>query len=314
MLCSVFGTTILVFILYGIWLHILPHLRQPKERVDTTLPRAEQRTNPRLRESLYSRPSTNFIDPRNSVADTELRSSLWSTSVYDLDCSTEPASPASLTSPSLPRSPCMGFRSPTRRSMKSSLPILRTTSYQLEESRPGERAAIIDMKSTYTLGHKRFPRSCPLTNANGTVLMDNHVPRSRRKSDTAANILPGLLQHSHAIMYGRSIEGVLRSPTASDFSGTTLMTTPRTPQQRPVLRKIASTSRVFPSLKHHRSEWPAGIETESPVRHQRLLGERKRSVHRSRSHGIPRTCHLDTDIGDVDPIVQKTSIPLLLSA
>lgn len=92
-LLSAFGTAILVCMIYFIHAHLGPHLRRlrnkTKARADTppsyeVLPRWQVRSNTQLRETLYNRPTPNYLDPRNSVIGSELQMSRWPTDLPDL--------------------------------------------------------------------------------------------------------------------------------------------------------------------------------------------------------------------------------------
>lgn len=259
-LTSVFGTTILVSTLYFIHAYLIPHLRLPKQKPDVTLPRAQRRTNHRLQESLYSLPSLNYIDPRNSVADTELRSSRWSTNLQDL------SRPTSGMSPSLPRSPRIDFSAPPRRSIKSPAHRRDTSASTIGQS-PLQSTPKMPKTALHQMGgsQRRRTKNPVFTIAPEKSHVYQRFSRPRSKSDTTAFDHEGLLARSHAAFFELTDAADVASPTISTFSGTTLLSSPRTPQQR--LRSGSGTRRGrSQSLAEHyrfrslRGDHQAGID------------------------------------------------------
>jgi len=246
-LTSVFGTTIVVSTLYFIHAHLIPHLRRPKQKPDVTLPRAQRRTNHRLQESLYSLPSLNYIDPRNSVADTELRSSRWSTNLQDF------SRPTSAMSLSLPRSPRMHFSTFSRQSTESpshrrATSASTTGQLPLQSTSEMPKAVLHQMKG----GQRQRTKPLVLTPAPEQNHVYQMFSRTRSKSDTATFVHEGLLARSHAALFELTDAADVPSPTISTFSGTTLLSSPRTPQQR--LRSGSGTRRGRSQslAEHHR--------------------------------------------------------------
>ena len=226
-LTSVFGTTVLISALYFIHAYLVPHLRRPKERPEITLPYPQRRTNHGLQDSLYSLPSLNYIDPRNSLADTDLRSTRWSTNPQDLSRS---ASPVSL---SLPRSPRMHFNTFSRESISSPIHRWNISVYSMNE--PAVKSTPeLQYIALAEIGRSQKPGVKPpaLTLLSRKSQLHHDVSRSRSKSDTAVLSQEGLLACSHAALLGSVAAGDLSSPTTSNFSGTTLLSSPRTPQPR----------------------------------------------------------------------------------
>lgn len=101
-LISALCTAIVVCVIYFFHAHLIPHLRrQEGGRSDTPLPHAtlpqwQVRSDPNLRESLYGAPTPNYLDPRNSVAGSDLPKSRWSTNVHELS---RPSSSKSMGAP-----------------------------------------------------------------------------------------------------------------------------------------------------------------------------------------------------------------------
>ena len=244
-LISIFGSGVLVSTLYFIHAYLIPHLRRPKGMLDMTLPRPHRRSNHPLQASLYSLPSLNYIDPRNSIADTDLRSSRWSTNREDLSPSTSPMSF------SLPRSPAMHFRTPSRQNTKSvvrdrNIPA-STVLERAPESTPTKPASLLQTRAR---GRRERVRPPVLTLGNGKSPMGTKLSRGRSKSDSLASTQGGLLAYSHAVLYGHIHVSDLTSPTISNFSGTTLLSCPVTPQQRSRSRSTTRPERAQSFAEH----------------------------------------------------------------
>lgn len=216
-LISVLISAVLVCVLYGIHAHIIPHLRRPKERPDITVPQRQTASDPRLQATLYSAPSPNFLDPRNSITDSDLRSSRWSTNLRDLS---PPSSPMSVR---LPRSPKMHFTPPSRHSTISqaqSRRHSRPTPFT-HHSMPSPKSRKIEQ----TPKHTRQTISDPAYVSNEAY--ENLEKRHRSKSDPQGVIPVGMLAQSHAAFYGQNAALDFRSPTSSTWSGNTLHFRPR---------------------------------------------------------------------------------------
>lgn len=82
-LLSILVSAVVFCALYLLQHYVLPQAKRP-HAPEITLPHSRPVCSPSLQLSLYSQPSANFIDPRNSVADTELPRSRWSTSFVEL--------------------------------------------------------------------------------------------------------------------------------------------------------------------------------------------------------------------------------------
>lgn len=89
---STASTFALLLLLYGLHSRLVPYLRESKHRLEPTLPYMEREIDSELKQSLYSLPTLNYIDPRNSISDSELCSTRWSTCLTDLSCPTTPKS------------------------------------------------------------------------------------------------------------------------------------------------------------------------------------------------------------------------------
>lgn len=245
-LTSIFGSIVLVSALYFLHAYLVPHLRQPTEKPDITLPQLQRCPDHRLQESLYSLPSLNYIDPRNSIADTDLRSSRWSTYLQDLS---RPTSPKSV---SLPRSPAMHFRPCSYQSEKSIHHGRNISASTVVECVPRSTSKMLEATwQEQGSGQRSKTKPSVLTLEPQRSHVDNRCGRARSKSDTVVLTQKGLLAHSHEKLYGFVHAGDLSSPTTSTSSGSTLLPSPRTPQQ-----ELRSGSAI-------RSEEPAG--KESPV-------------------------------------------------
>jgi len=248
-LTTVFGSTILVSALYFIHASLIPHLRRSKDKPDVTLPRAQGYTNPRLQESLYSLPSLNYIDPRNSVADTELRSSRWSTNLQDLS-----RSPSAM-SLALPRSPRIHFSAFSHPSIKSPIHGRNSSTLTIGQLSPQstpkvQKAALQVAEGGQRRRTKPPPPMC--TPASGKSPTFQRFGRPRSKSDTAAFFQEGLLARSHAAFFEPTDGADTSSPTISTFSGTTLLSSPKTPQQRMRSGRDTRCGRSRSLAGHHR--------------------------------------------------------------
>lgn len=249
-LTSVFGSIVLFSALYFVHAYLIPHLRQPKEKPDFTRPHQQHRTNHRLQESLYSLPSFNYIDPRNSIADTDLRSSRWSTHLSDLS---RPSSPMSL---SLPRSPAMHVRTSSHQSMQSPVHGRNTSASTVVGTPENMPKVPYEARQEPKSSKKRRTRPPLLVLAPESNGKDNAranmLGRARSKSDTGIFIDKGLLARSHAALYGHMDGSDLTSPTISNFSGTTLLSSPRTPQRRIRSSSIRRLDQSRSSAAHRR--------------------------------------------------------------
>lgn len=248
-LTSVFGSTILVSALYFIHAYLIPHLRRPKQEPDVTLPRTQAHTNPRLRESLYSLPSLNYIDPRNSVADTELRSSRWSTNLQDLS-----RSPSAM-SLALSRSPRIHFSAFSHPSVKSPVHGRNSSTSTTRQLSPQNTAKVQKAALQVAEGGQRRRTKPPApmcTPASGKSHRNQRFSRPRSTSDTAVFFQEGLLARSHAVFFEPTDAADTSSPTISTFSGTTLLSSPETPQARMGRGRDTRRGRSRSLAGHHR--------------------------------------------------------------
>lgn len=197
-LITVLGSTVFFSATYGIHAYIIPAIRR-KRRVDYTLPQAERRSNPQLRDSLYSIPSLNYVDPRNSIADTDMRSSRWSTYIHDLDPPTSTISKAI---------------------KPSEVPVEQRRVKEKSRRQPRERAQSTPRELSSKPGtHKRQTRSQTFKTSTPRQPM-----RPRSKSDSVISNPHGLLVSSHSFLTDRNEVG-FGSPT-SRLSGTTALPSP----------------------------------------------------------------------------------------
>lgn len=200
-LVTVLGSFVFFSATYGIHAYIIPVIRR-KRQIDYTLPQAERRSNPQLRDSLYSMPSLNYVDPRNSIADTDLRSSRWSTYIHDLD-------PPTTVSKVIPKSkePCVAEKTwmSKERNRKAR---------ERSQSRP-------TMLSNKSRTHKRQTKSQTFNTQTPRQAM-----RRRSKSDSLISNPRGLLVSSHSFFTDCN-DTSFDSPTDSHFSGTTVLPSPQ---------------------------------------------------------------------------------------
>lgn len=214
-LTAIFGSTILVCLLWGIHRHLLPHLRQrtlenttPLPLSNTIGPTLTSANHHHLRSSLYSNPSINFIDPRNSIAGTELMSSRWSTSIHDLDPRPSPTSPRSLASPKSRR-----LTSPRPRSLMSVMVG--------SPGSPLPRSPCIHFDAASTPGVLRSPKAL--------YARSQSRPEYRKRSQSDS-----LLERSHAALYGYDLGCKNGKSMSPELTGSTLQgsATPRSGQGR----------------------------------------------------------------------------------
>lgn len=220
-LAAIIGSAVGVSAVYGIHAYLVPHLRCPKQSPDFTLPRTRRPVSQQLQHSLYSLPSLNYIDPRNSIADTDLHSRRWSTDIPALSGVT------SLATPTLPRSPAMYLES-----VSSSTPLTPTHTLQRSDmtltwhAPPKTSLAPAIASRDSQPYRRRKARSQTLPISGNDEVETPRFTRERSKSDSFVLTNRGLLAHSHASLYRSCGDKDLSSPTASTFSGTTVLQTP----------------------------------------------------------------------------------------
>ncbi|KAJ9660179.1 hypothetical protein H2198_002685 [Neophaeococcomyces mojaviensis] len=227
-LISTFVTTLVVCALYFVYAYLKPHLEEPSHGAEPTTPHRERTADPQLRQTLYSLPSLNFIDPRNSIADCELSSSRWSTNIRDL------SPPQSPTRTGLPRSPRMHLRQGSVQSRASHSqqwpglgPLILVDGLDRSQVLWHE----MGMESPNRQGQQEMSQN--FNSPTRSRSSQSRIPygRVRTKTDSMVYTQKGILTCSHAMLNGTAIFHTGPSPTISDFSGSTLLSAPRTPQR-----------------------------------------------------------------------------------
>lgn len=231
-LISVFCTAILVCLIYFCHAYLRPHLKKPKDRVASPLPQWQSwqvRTDPRLQDSLYALPAPNYLHPRHSLTSNEMRSTRWSTNVYDLS---RPSSRRSSYKHSrdislqcnLPPGPSLidlQLSSSSRGSMTSQ----RTPNGTLKRNTISDLASL----AKKTQEAERKPKRNTLTMSNLLALgNDPTLPRTRRslryrsRSDSQVPTRRSLLAQSHAALTGEDVVYDPRSQLTARLSEASL--------------------------------------------------------------------------------------------
>lgn len=226
-LISAFCTAILICIIYFIHAHFVPHLRRSKGRArgraDTPLPYGmlpqwQVRSDPQLMKTLYHAPNPNYLDPRNSVAGSDLPRTRWSTNVQDL------SRPSSIRS--MPRSAKRHTRQfslpdvPKTPNKRLSAPSLYSSTTQRTSRQKQMKRRTIDLEHT----RRRSTRPISTTAVAGLDLeraMIQRAARPRSRSDSQLLNRKSVLARSHASFYGQDFSVDPISQMLSTLSATT---------------------------------------------------------------------------------------------
>lgn len=224
LLISAFGTAILVCIIYFLHAHLLPHLRRSKARTkgraDTPLPYGglpqwQVRSDPQLREILYHAPTPNYVDPRNSVAGSDLKRSRWSTNIEDLSH----PSPMSFTSRSAKKHVRQFSLLDVPLTPDRRLPAPSLHSHTTQRNQKATRRKTLDQE--YTRRKNPRPMSMIAVVAADTEPLKTRRPaRPRSRSDSQVITRKSVLARSHASFYGGDFIAGSQSHISSVLSET----------------------------------------------------------------------------------------------
>lgn len=231
-LISVFCTAVFVCLIYFCHAYLRPHLKKPKERVASPLPQWQSwqvRSDPRLQDSLYASPAPNYLHPRHSHTDNEMRSTRWSTNVYDLS---RPSSRKSSYKHSrdislqcnLPPAPSLiDLQLPS--SSRSSMTSQRTPNGTLKRNTMSDLTSLTKKAQ----GAERKPKRNTLTMSDLLALgNDPTLPRTRRslryrrRSDSQVPTRKSLLAQSHTALTGGDVVYDPRGQATARLSETSL--------------------------------------------------------------------------------------------